>query len=88
MTSLCFLFIYILKTESNFTVFITEYFYSCFDLIQINYLKQFPRPAQTEFKNDDLCKLFRCRVICAFIKNKQLAFSQILKYTKDFNTQL
>ena len=25
---------YILKTKSNFTVFITEYFYSCFDLIK------------------------------------------------------
>ena len=28
---------YIHKTKSNFTVFITEYFYSCFDWIKINY---------------------------------------------------
>ena len=27
---------YILKTKSNFTVLITEYLYSCFDLIKIS----------------------------------------------------
>ena len=44
-------------------------------MIKINYPNYFPRLAQTEFWKNDLCKLLRYRVVCVFIKNKQLACS-------------
>ena len=63
-----------LKTQTNFKIFITDYFYSCFDLIK-KLSQLVSKTSQTEFRKDDLCKLFHYRVICAFIKNKQLAFT-------------
>ena len=65
----------ILKTKSNFTVFIIEYFYSCFDLIKIKYFSELPRLVQTNFRKDDSCKWVHYWVTCAYIKNEQFAFS-------------
>ena len=46
----------ILKTKSNFTVFIIEYFYSYIDLIKIKYFSQVPRLVRTDFRKDSSCK--------------------------------
>ena len=48
-----------------------------------NYLNYFPRLAQTEFRKDDLCKLFHYRVICVFIKTKQF-LSRLRIWTHNF----
>ena len=45
-----------LKTKSNFTLFITEYFNFWYDLIKIKHFVCFPRLVPTEYKNDDSCK--------------------------------
>ena len=38
------------KTRSNFIAFITEYFYSCFDLIKINSISFYDLPKQNSGK--------------------------------------
>ena len=65
----------ILKTKSNLTLFVTEYFYSGFDLIKMKYVYLFSRTCPTEFTRDNSCKGLDYRVSCTFITNKSLAFS-------------
>ena len=66
---------YLLKTKNKLTVFISQKFYSCFDLIKMKYFNWVPRLAQTDFIKYNSCKWFHYRVICAVIKKKHLAFS-------------
>ena len=71
----------IFKTKSKWTLFITEYFYSCFGLIKMKYFICFPRLGPTKFTRGHSCKLFHYRVtcICTFIKKTRLSSFLILK---------
>ena len=61
------------------TPFITEYFYSCFDLNKIKYFICFPTLVPTEFISDDSSSHYR--VICTFLRNKSFVFkTRTLKY--------
>ena len=66
----------ILKTKSNFTVFISEYFYSWYDLTKLKHINSFPRLVPTECTKNDSSNWFHHRVTCTFIENKKLAFSK------------
>ena len=60
----------ILKTKSNLTVFITEYFYSCFDLIAIKYFNWYPTRDQTDFMKDDIADDFTIELCVFSLKTK------------------
>ena len=67
--------LYILKTKSNFTVFISEYFNSWYDLTKLKHINSFPRLVPTECIKHDSCNRFHHRVTCTFTENKNLSFS-------------